>query len=799
MAEKGINGFPTDFMSREEKKGKANLLNVAKATMKYAFGEKYNFLAKNKHYRFLRKEVMGKGNTDNLKSRLGYAGDTSLMNINWSKVTPLGNVIDKVVGKLSQQDYTVNLEAISPESKSQLDEVRDAAFKNYKTFLLLDAAEKMAGIDLKRPNEKFIETPEQLEEFMLLNAKTAAMVAGDKLLQNILDKVSPQVKEKIIRDLVVLGSASVQTSFDENENIIYSYVDRAEIGTSYTTDDEYRDLKFMWRRRQINFDQILQEATTPLTPTEIKNIIQSSCGVNGNPRWDNTWDSYFSNQSANGNYSMFSDFIVDVYDIRYKSITDIPYVMKKQKKGSGYFFEELKRYDPTIKKEGVDVITKKIGLAYEMVYIPSAEVLYNYGELKNTPRKIVNGAYSPMPDFDFTIIQPNMYDMENQSLAERLIPLSDNVAIAMLKLQQVINSSVPKGLSVDTAALATAIKGGNGEYWDVLDYQKVYKQIGTFYYSSYDDELGVPIQNQQPIRELENGMSNDLERYINLYNFNLRAMHDMVGFSEGVDSHQNAEKTLVGIQKAMARNNNNALRWVELAYETLHKTALQKCLCLLEYAIIVSDNTSPYELVIGEPLVKSVKALGDTPLSTLGVSLEVVPNYEKIEELRMYLLESVRVGTLLSGEMLRAIDMFRKSPTQAINYIAYREQKNLERKQQEAKQASEQNAMVQQASAAAKAQADAQLLNIKTQATILEEAEKRKTALEVEAKKHEYKLIELALEYDLKEDLVEVAKEDNPATAQGEDLSKTSISKDTQTREPSAIPSSPSKNVIPTS
>ena len=178
------------------------------------------------------------------------------------------------------------------------------------------------------------------------------------------------------------------------------------------------------------------------------------------------------------------------------------------------------------------------------MWIIGSDYIFDYGLKEDMIREKINGQYSTDTSLSFHIYAPDEYEMENKSLIEKMIPFADQMQICHLKMQQLVAKAVPKGMAVDISGLSNALKG-MGDGWKPLDMQNMFQQLGTYYYSSVRDD-GTPM-GMPPIQELENGIGQDLERLVGLYNHYLQEIRNVTGLNETRDASAPSKDSLVRV------------------------------------------------------------------------------------------------------------------------------------------------------------------------------------------------------------------------------------------------------------
>jgi len=325
--------------------------------------------------------------------------------------------------------------------------------------------------------------------------------------------------------------------------------------------------------------------------------------------------------------------------------------------------------------------------------------------------------------------------MKSRSLVDRMIPFADQIQLAHLKIQHVIAKSRPKGAAFEIGSLENVSKGDGGTFTP-MELQEIYDQTGNIYYRRIDDEG--QMTGAMPIQELENGIGRDFNTLIGVYNHNMQMIRDVTGVNEARDASQPSSEALVGVQKLALLASNNATRDVNDAY--LNSTRrLSQCISMrMQDLINYKGLHSMYSNVIGDTAMHSIDMMKKLSIHEFGITLDVAPS----EEEKQLMEQNIQVSLAQKELRLEDAIMIRsiRNIKMANQMLILRREKYRQEQEEQARQASEQNAQLQQQSAQQSAQLKQQEMQSEMQ--IEQSKIQSKAEAEMQLKQLDYQLKE---------------------------------------------------------
>lgn len=725
--------FPNRLASKEEKLKPSYGLAFARAI--YQEYKTANYSIYNKIGRFVenRKYAEGLQSIEKFKDILDLNGDASYLNLDFQSVSLVPKFVNIIVGELTDQEYSIQANAVDEKSAKKLEDLKD---KLYMNLILGDVSKKLeetSGISLVDKSLPVPEDEEDLNVYADTTLKLAVEAALEVCLKYIFNanEYDDVLKERIIRDLITLKMCATKEYFDENDDIRMRYVDPANLVVPYTVDPYFRDLEYTGEVHKMTFTQFVELTGGKLSKEEYEDVYKK---VGGNVQQLNLSEEhgrYYINNS--GLYGNYKDYYLTVLDFEFASnnhnitkektyVTETDFLLKDRNQ------DYVPPKDSKYKKE---VISKSYRVYYEGSWVVGSDCIFNYGLQKNMSRPKSGNSYSAKPKSRYNIIAPNIFDTENKSIVEQMIPFDDQISLANLKLQQAMIKARPSGIAVDASALEEVLRGKGNDYLDPLEVIKIFDQTGNIFYRSQSLDGDEGMINQKPIFDLPNGLHQSALSFITIYNHNLDMIRNVTGINEMRDGSTPNSKSLVGVQKLSVLHSRNSTKFLNDAYLYMFKS-LAKGAALMLQTSALKNGLKRYSLAIGKESLDILEIVKDLPYIELGIDVNVLPDAEE----RAY-LDGLIQAALTNG----SIELEDAMMIRDVSKVSIKKATHLLRKlrKDKAKQEMEKSAALQQQ-------------NAQTQIQSAQAAMQGELAI-IQAK-HQAKMEEISLEYNMKKEIV---------------------------------------------
>ena len=782
----GTNGYPSVFVSEAEKRSKEWLLKYGKAMWDSAMnqGSTINFGERQQQWKVNRKYAEGLEDRSKFKQQFSVTGDNTYMNLDWGVSHPLPSIVETIRGKLMNLPFKLQFEPVDSTSTTEVDIERN---KLYATMLLkeqlgeqIEKGEiKVEGAD-KAPEDK-----EELEIYMQTDFKLAKTIAIESICRAVFqDNDMEYHKEKVIKDLIDVKMGGFRIQLDENKNIVLRHIAPINIVTSYVNKDDSSDARHIGEIIEVPISELRVMAQGQLSETELFEIAKTCANKNGNQSWMFGSSRYYN---ENIDRSLYDNFNVQVLDFELKSTDEKTFTQKEARNGGFYFDEKPFGYTPPKNpRRKIDVIKKKVANVYVGKYIVNTNYIFDYGKKEYIVREKLNQRFSGNTTLGFVVSAPDIYDMRNQSITERLIPYADELVRIQLKMQQFIAKAAPAGYAMDVDAVISGLQGMGLGGMKPVDARAMRDQIGDVYFRSIRQD-GSPITNTAPIRELPDGITNSIIILAQSYNLTLQRMKEAVGLTGDANIGEPDKNALVGTQKIAISANNNALRPITNAYFSLVKRAAQQVSGLSQMLIRAGVNVDKFKNMVGTEAVNTVD-MSKLPDAAFAIQPKMLPEEQELERIDQLVQFALQQGQISVQDVFTIRRVAKEDPEKAELVLSVRSKKRMAEQQAQKQAIVDYEVQQQQQSALVAAQAKQQTAQLEAQLEAqnkeIEYNLRLRNDKEIEEEKR--KTMALESEYDIKK--IEKAAQMKQQTSK--DSTGYDITEDTMPRgvEPSVLP-----------
>ena len=779
------SNFPSSFEPQEEKSGKKYILKYAKDLWGAAkkSSSSYAFNTRKDRYINNRKYSEGLQSVEKFKQQFSVTGDNTYLNFDWAVSTPLPKLVEVFRGQMLNQPYKIQFTPVDSLSITEYDTEKKVKLAEMEIQKQLAPLVEQGVIEKKT---NLPEDNEELEIYMQTNFKLAQSIAMETITRAVLeDNDMDYINDKIAKDLIDLKICAVRVCLDENKNIKIEYIDPVDLVTSYVKRADFQDVKHVGVMSEVTIDDLRVMSAGQLTEEELFEIAKSVAGRYGNGSWDTVNRRYYDNFD----WDRVNTFKVMVLDFEFFSTDDMTVTSVKARNNG---FKTLINEEPRNKLAERRTKVKKVKNVYMGKYVVGTDYIFDYGLKENIIRERINGKYSTNTTLGFVVYAPDIYDMENKSKVEEMIPYADELIRIQLKMQQIIAKAAPSGYAMNVDAIVEGLQGMGIGGMKPIDARAMRDQIGDIYYRAVRED-GTPITpGQPPITALPNGLDNSIMLLINAYNAALIRMKESIGVNDAIDSSQPDNKALIGIQKLAVAAHKTALKSLYSTFLRVNEDVARQVSMMAQQLIRKNINKDTFINMVGK---ETVDQLDVTKLTTSDFSIvvQMLPDAEEMS----YLENKIELAIQSQPPMINLQDAFairrvmKEDVDKAEQLLAVREKRRRKENMQRSEQMQQQNAQLQAQVAQAAEQARMQTEQTKAQ------LEAQNTQLEYDLRLRNNQTMEdekrktIALELDVKKELIrEAAQAEGDAEKESGDTAydRISIPKVAGTRMPGVTP-----------
>lgn len=630
--------FPSQLATDAEKASPQFGLQVGQAIQYEWFrkdGNNCRYYSQWREFNRLRLYARGEQPVAKYKNELAIDGDLSYLNLDWTPVPIIPKFVDIVVNGMSDRLFKVKAyaqDAMSQAKRSKYQEMMESQVAGKQ---ILSQIKELSGVDpfIMDP-EKLPNSDEELSLYMQLNYKPAIEIAEEEAINTMFEENHyDNIRKRIDYDATVIGIGIAKHEFLQGSGVQISYVDPANVVYSYTEDPYFRDCFYWGEIKTLPITELMKIDPT-LTKEDLQEITQYS----------QQWYDYYNVAQFYEN-SVFSRDTATLMYFNYKTTKKIVYKKKILDNGATRMIEKDDTFNPPTEmmEEGnFEKIEKTIDVWYEGVMVMGTNILLKWDLSKNMVRP-KSASQHAIPNY--VAAAPRMYKGVIESLVRRMIPFADLIQITHLKLQQVINRTVPDGVFIDADGL-NEVDLGTGAAYNPEDALRLYFQTGSVIGRSYTQD-GDFNNARVPITQLtSNSGASKTQMLLSNYNHYMDMIRSVTGLNEARDGSMPDPNSLVGVQKLAALNSNTATRHILegslFIYRTLAEALTYRIADILEY----SDFKEDFINKIGRFNVSILNDIKELYIYDFGIFIEVSPDEEQKAQLEANIQMALSKGDI---------------------------------------------------------------------------------------------------------------------------------------------------------
>jgi hypothetical protein len=734
-----LTGFPSHDASEKEKAEKSWGLQAAKAIwsdskMNGLYGMFYHDREK---YSKLLEYAMGQQDSD--KSVLGINPQNEKQNwvkgVSWQAVDFISKRVNIVVEKLHSIVYDPIAKSIDPLSIERREDLKARlnAFVQMKEFLA--ESEKIIGEKtglLGMEEDEVPQNSDDIEIYTEINHKWKDEIFIEEGISYHLEKNDwDHVSMLLDFDLFVFGIACAYVGMDESNLPKICRRDPARMIMPTSEFPNYSDAEYGAYVEDYTVSDFKRMAADDFDKDTISKIVE---------KYAKQRPDRITHYRPAERYKLDHErdtYKISIMHFEVKTTNLTSAVEMKDKFGNERYFLKSDQYYSTEKE--MEKFKEKYGdsrkidrRAYTCVYrgywILESDYVFGYGK-----------KYNNTGELSYKVYAPNMRHNRVVSPIEKIIPHADALDRYDKKIQQIVASAIPKGLRIDINALeASSIKMGSKEMGpkDILE---MYMQSGILLVGTPETETSHMGGKVSPVEPLENGMAKDIVNYLQLMQFELQQIDEIIGMNPVSSASRVHQDTGKAVTEQMNMATEVSLGYLYSASKQITKNVFSELSDL--HVLAVRYNPDMFYPKFGDTHVKRMQK--EFNRRKYGIFLEARPTKGEWNEFYIQLKEYVKMGIIGAEDelLIRRVENLKKAEAYLRTTIRRRQ-----RQQAEAEQANMQmNAQVQQQSAQLKAQMDAELKKLEAQ---LKQQEKMMEA-ELTQMKHEHKMAELTMKANL--------------------------------------------------
>ena len=681
----------------------------------------------------------------------GNKGTSPLM-LDIRPVNRIKKNIEILVSILLEQPFTIECNAIDPESKLIEDRIRN---KDRVHMILKRLDDKFGisqstGIPLVPEGEQVPKDNEEADLFAELKGKVGVSLAMEEAIMFVLENNDWDygIKRKVLRDLLVNNIAGILMEYDENFDIKVTCPEPYNIVTPYQNNDGFKNMTYVGYQTYMTIQEIGMKAKNPdgtprYTEKQLAELAKKYEGQNyNNPLWNSNWGASYEGFYANfTTIRPYYNFYIPVLRFWFLSQSSETLVKTttKNKKGETQILYDWKSKPANLDnsknpKENIGTKTKVWRYeGYKIVGKSDEEGLFNYKESDDIPVEKLAGGYAPTTTLPLIMIAPNIHDMENKSIVEAAIPAEEQLNLIEQKIQQCLIDFRPVGYAINTAILEEIKAGqGNNQLLSPVQLHNDFTQTNKLLYYAID-QYGNPL-NVQPVSEVPSGFAQSFNHLLELRQMYLQTIDDVMGVSPAMNTSLPSPEMPVGALEGGKQATMNAVIGTYKSAINLFTRMAKNLVPMIQD--VIEKNPDVFISALGETAVSEIEYIKNIPLSRIGININIGSSQEEKAALLRGMDFDLQNGIITSVDKMDVLRAIRQNEKLASGLLKQRISANEKAKQEAKDQDVKNNMLSQQQSTQVASQLKQQELQLQAQADI--ERLKTEYALKAQLSQQEF-------------------------------------------------------------
>ncbi len=596
-------------------------------------------------------------------------------------------------------------------------------------------------------------SPESLDELQMMQQSGYFKLSTEQAIETSIKYTLElsrwkEVKRQIIEDLFEQHLACTKNYYDPvYKKYRARYVDIENLVVSHATNNTLDDMYYVGEYRKVTISEIRTiMAAEGLEEPFYSQLAQNCLNKYGNNRGGLEWSRYNAFNQQTGTWG-YDSFRVLVLDCEYKTNDKEYYQKRTNSFGRELYFEE--QFGKVKNTEKRKTIVSQVEMWYKCTFIVGTEYCYNYGLATDIVRKTENKAESSY----------TMYRIPGKSKLESMVVHLDVIQMAYMKLQNALATAKPAGVAIEANSVMNITIGKNK--LSPLDIIKIYNQTGNLIYKATATRAFSPNNNSgKPITELAGGMGNQLNEFMTVIGNELNLIRDITGITQPLDATQPTAQQGLGVTEIAMTSATKALGFLYTAYIDIKERACNDIWLKIANKISVSNEVyEVYEKNIGAANTKLLqidkKLIGNTKCN---IYIKAKASKEQAARIIAAATESMKAskngyGGISSSDLIMIERILDSGNIKLAEMMLAKKERDSERRRiEEANMREKSNQEGQQIFEAQKHRQAMEDAQMKSQIAAAEIAAKSKADLELEEKKHEYKMAEIKLAGEIQND-----------------------------------------------
>lgn len=682
----GDGAFPNPLQPKSELNKPEYGLKVALAIYQSSvYAENSYYVSRNKVMAENRVFAVGKQPFQTYLDLLGVDGKQSFLNLDYHPRPIAPKFRDILVNDIMAKMENVDCTGLSLDIQKRKDSRKtEAAFKmQHGDFV--KQLEEQSGMKFSSPTDDF--TPENEDELQLwaqLNDKEKEELLMEEGINFILynNDWEPGTKKLIAEDLVDTGLAGTKTGFDGRKRIKTKRI-RPEYliyGTTLTLN--FKGVSYVGHLERISIVDV-RAMYSNFPEEELWRLAYQYRGMYGNPEQLTDFIADYTIAYTRP----YDDWLIDIMYWEYRVIKEIPYVKGTDRNDNPILDMGKSLKKETEKKKNYSI---KIPTIYQGAWVIGSTLPCEWQEMPNLIR-----SNEDVQDVRFSY---SLYMLNNNG---DMLPVSPMKMIrssiiqcdlAILRIQNVVALTPPPGFTMNVDSVMDLNLGRGMEKITFAKVIEMYRQTGIVPYSQ--QKISGNPDGKPPLLPLQNNIGNQIQEYVNIYNFEMNNIRDYLGINEVKDGSEVNPRLGLGVMQGQMMASNMATAHIYGGFVSIMTDTVNCIAIMLWDALNTPETNEIYIKFLGKENVDFIRYNKDITKSNYLTKISVNMSQAEMSWIDNMCITAVQQKQMTPDDAMMVKKFAQFDLDRGIRYLTFIQKKRNREMAQAQQQAQQQQAQL---------------------------------------------------------------------------------------------------------
>ena len=576
----------------------------------------------------LRDHMMGTVNTDRFKPMFTKGNDASALNLNWKYPSEMPKFITSITEGFSYDMYRTVVKGIDAYSNKQRTTFKEEKLKDMYTKDKAAELSDMFGQDFM-PQGYVPSSKEEMNVYMELEYRLASEIALELAIQKVFDINDWQeVFNQLCEELALIGKGIIRCEYDADQVLKLGYVRPENFIHSIDLENtrDRRATYYMGEVRTLTVSDVIRLVGDRMTKEQINQLAASSKGSMVNSVTEFTDDMLESQ--------------VSVIQFCFPTSRDRIYKKKGNRHGGKKMLRKNDDWRPVEESRSI-LINNPYEVWYEGVYVCGTEIMLSYGMMDNIARN-PKSRRKALPPY-------TMYKLSTESIGSRVMSITDEIYITLIKLRQLQLKLIPEGYAIDIDALGN-VKTASGQVINEVQQIQILTEDGNYIYSGSDliDDTG----SRPPFHILPGSSGAQLAQLVDIYNMHVQHLHEITGVNPQFVGGAPPPRTSEGVYKGTISSTQKVINNVYNGLLNIQQRLSETIVSRIQNAAVLKETKPIIDNLLGEHTTDMVAEIANMHMYQYVLNTDVKPTDQERQQLVQDLAMALQAGTITIGDKI---------------------------------------------------------------------------------------------------------------------------------------------------